>query len=214
MNLEIPLQAKVSDILKTVEGAEEGSHIYCSSDRHFSLLKICLVKLQKSDLSIYLLDQHGFTVKQVSAHRKPTTAVAAEPEPQQSLSSEVEVEPESTVLQIDAEQASAGEAPQRVEPSIEQPQSQPPAMPEAAVAVEPAVEQGLNHQQISAVRDLEQALRKCKELQLLLVGFSDGLVAVPEALGYGTAAISSAEALEVEAFDVYRGYEPDDEPGY
>ncbi|RDE24692.1 hypothetical protein DV711_03625 [Motiliproteus coralliicola] len=210
MNLEIPLQAKVSDILKTVENAEEGSHIYCSSERHFSLLKICLVKLQKSDLSIYLLDQHGFTVKQVSAHRKS----AATPEAVASQES-VSVEGSAAPVQNESEPAPENPdatAPVQPEPVAVSPQASPEA--EAAAPAEAVVEQGLNHQQISAVRDLEQALRKCKELQLLLVGFSDGLVAVPEALGYGTAAISSAEALEVEAFDVYRGYEADDEPSY
>ncbi len=70
-------------------------------------------------------------------------------------------------------------------------------------------EQGLSNQQISILRDLELALRRCKEQGLLLIGFSDGLVAVPESLGCGADAISSAEALEVEAFDVYRGYEAD-----
>ena len=61
------------------------------------------------------------------------------------------------------------------------------------------------------LRDLEQALRRCKEQELLVIGFSDGLVAVPEALGYGADAISSADALEIEAFDVYRGYEAGEE---
>lgn len=212
MNLEIPLQAKVSDILKTVESAEEGSHIYCSSERHFSLLKICLLKLQKSDLSIYLLDQHGFTVKQVSAHRKPTPAESApstaESEPATSQTPEFIPEPVSTGADIEdgATQDVATSGPVVAPVEVEQAVADP-----AQNLTEAPAEQGLNHQQISAVRDLEQALRKCKELQLLLVGFSDGLVAVPEALGYGTAAISSAEALEVEAFDVYRGYEADDE---
>ncbi|MEH6473885.1 MAG: hypothetical protein V7752_21910 [Halopseudomonas sp.] len=203
MNIDIPEHAKVSDILKTVQGLEEGGHIYCSSERHFSLLKICLIKLQKTDLNIYLLDDHGFTVKQVSARKKAPSApfvpenVESETEPVAEVATSTESEPEPAVAD-----------------SCDEPTVAAPVEPQVAVVnpvetVRP-VELGMSNQQISAVRDLEQALRRCKELGLLLVGFSDGLVAVPEPLGWGVDAISSADALEVESFEAYKGYEADD----
>ena len=194
MNIDIPAHYKVSDILQTVQAAEEGAHIYCTNERHFSLLKICLLKLQKSELNLYLLDQHGFTIKQASSKRKPgddtpTTEVGNQPNPSTSASSQVRSE-QPTMPRVGQEHVVQ---PTTISPPVAQP-----------------VEQGMSNQQISAVRDLEQNLRRCKELGLLLVGFSDGLVAVPEALGFGTDAISSADALEVESFEAYRGYEADE----
>lgn len=202
MNIDIPLQAKVSDILNTVQTAEEGSHIYCSSDRHFSLLKICLIKLQKTDLNIYQLDQHGFTLKQVSARRKDAQEVTASAIADSSALID-SVAPTSVVATSEPLTDTESE-PLETRVQSSEAESLPP------VPVSVPREEGLTNKQVSAVRDLEQALRRCKELELLVVGFSDGLVAVPETLGYGTDAISSAEALEVESFDVYRGYEPDE----
>tara|TARA_R110002167_G_scaffold5271_4_gene24708 strand:- start:3418 stop:4209 length:792 start_codon:yes stop_codon:yes gene_type:complete len=235
MNIDIPEHAKVSDILKTVQDIDGGGHVYCGSERHFSLLKICLIKLQKSDVNVYLLDAHGFTLKQVSARKKPAAAlsnivaasigieVAPKPvniiEPQVTQQAEPQEEPQvesqaGQVLESFQEPAIVDAIPlvepedplaipsvSPVEPSVEPP----------LAVVRPIVEQGFTHPQISAIRDLEQALRRCKELGLLVIGFSDGLVAVPEALGYGADALSSADALEVESFDAYRGYEADEE---
>ncbi|MEH6649836.1 MAG: hypothetical protein V7707_07420 [Motiliproteus sp.] len=186
MNIDISEQAQVSDILSAVKNAGEDSHIYCSSERHFSLLKICLVKLQKVDLNIYLLDQHGFTVKQVSATKKP-----AMPDPVVGAAKTNMID-DRDALVIGFSRDTEG----------------PFASPSESAAVN---EQGMSSKQISVLRDLEQALRRCKEQALLVIGFSDGLVAVPEALGYGADAISSADALEVEAFDVYRGYEAEED---
>ncbi len=206
MNIDISEHFKVSDILSAVKEAEEGSHIYCSSDRHFSLLKICLVKLQKIDLNIYLLDQHGFTIKQVSARKKGTSAQAA-----------------VNLTVVDSSQSVTEQAPTTevigaVVPAVTSVVAEPPTAPlsnlnqKSVPATAPvSFDQGMSNKQISVLRDLEQALRRCKEQELLVIGFSDGLVAVPEALGYGADAISSADALEIEAFDVYRGYEADSE---
>lgn len=201
MNIDISEHFKVSDILSAVKEAEEGSHIYCSSERHFSLLKICLIKLQKVDLSIYLLDQHGFTVKQVSARKKATAQPVA---PASTPSSTLTATP---LAAVDSPEAAVAVQPAQ-EPS---PALGPVPQPHSAVVHQTASEQSMSSKQISVLRDLEQALRRCKEQELLVIGFSDGLVAVPEALGYGADAISSADALEVEAFDVYRGYEADGE---
>jgi hypothetical protein len=195
MNIDIPAQAKVSDILNAVKAAEEGSHIYCSSERHFSLLKICLIKLQKTDLNIYQLDPHGFTIKQVSTKRK----AAAEPRAVEIEEAVGSTAAEGVELNTDAPEQSEQVAPGACQNQSVAKEQEP----------QPVQEQGMTSRQISAIRDLEQSLRRCKELELLVIGFSDGLVAVPEALGYGTAAISSAEALEVESFDVYHGYEAD-----
>ena len=203
MNLEIADSATVSDILNTVEQAEAGSHIYCGTERHFSLLKICLIKLQKSDLNIYLLDQHGFTVKQVSAHKKQAVENLSE---------------EASLAEASGENAGVAAAepvPQShsADAAVVDQKSSTAAVELRPQAEEKSQQEGLSSKQISAVRDLEQNLRRCKELGLLLVGFSDGLVVVPETMGCGTAAISSAEALEVEAFDVYRGYDAEEEGG-
>ncbi|MFT5721831.1 MAG: hypothetical protein ACI9W6_002147 [Motiliproteus sp.] len=184
MNIDIPEDAKVSDILKTVQSLDEGGHIYCGSERHFSLLKICLIKLQKRDVNIYLLDDHGFTLKQVSVKNK---TVAVGPEDAVAVATTAVVSVTDPVAET------------QVALTTRQPASHRP------------IEQGLSHPQISAVRDLEQCLRRCKELGLLVIGFSDGLVAVPESRGSGADALSSADALEVESFDAYSGYEADDE---
>jgi len=226
MNIDIPADAKVSDILKAVQGLGEGGHIYCGSERHFSLLKICLIKLQKTDVNIYLLDEHGFTLKQVSARKKISAdaqnteklitapVIGAELSPPEPQEQAAETVPESTAYS----QASVLESAPIASPGSLAPVVDSNVLPKLASAPAPAIvkpiEQGLSHPQISAVRDLEQALRRCKELGLLLIGFSDGLVAVPEALGYGADAISSADALEVESFDAYRGYEADEDTGY
>ncbi len=212
MNIDIPADAKVSDILKTVQSLDEGGHIYCGSERHFSLLKICLIKLQKSDVNIYLLDEHGFTLKQVSARKK---AVAIVSKTRQTIAppaiEQVTLQPPEQAAEIIA--PSIEPLPPSLAVAVESGSLPRPVDSQSPASVKP-LEQGLTPPQISAVRDLEQTLRRCKEQGVLLVGFSDGLVAVPEALGYGADAISSADALEVESFDVYRGYEADDETGY
>lgn len=210
MNIDIPENAKVADILKTVQGLGEGGHIYCGSERHFSLLKICLIKLQKSDVNVYLLDEHGFTLKQVSAKKKRTAIDPVLPDP-------VIAPVIAAVAELVTEPVAAPvTAPETVLVAAQEGASTPsdlsPSQPDASAPVAQQ-ELGLSHPQISAVRDLEQAFRRCRELGLLLIGFSDGLVAVPEALGYGADAISSADALEVESFDAYRGYEADEEAG-
>ncbi|MFT6916387.1 MAG: hypothetical protein ACJAWL_002722 [Motiliproteus sp.] len=196
MNIDIPEDAKVSNILKTVQSLDEGGHIYCGSERHFSILKICLIKLQKRDVNIYLLDDHGFTLKQVSA-RKRVVSVGSEDAT------------EHVIAQVAPSTASK---PSESSPAaIPVDNSVPPPLATRQPAIQAPIEQGLSHAQISAVRDLEQCLRRCKQLGLLVIGFSDGLVAVPESLGSGADAISSADALEVESYDAYRGYEADDD---
>lgn len=208
MNIDISEQAKVSDILNTVKNADEGSHIYCSSERHFSLLKICLVKLQKVDLNIYLLDQHGFTIKQVSATKKSASIAVVEA---------TTVDDDALITGFLGDTGSSiDEGPGPVLVAASPIQSISPATEQAEEdlqdrsTTDSVVEQGMTAKQISVLRDLEQALRRCKEQEILVIGFSDGLVAVPEAMGYGADAISSADALEVEAFDVYRGYEAEE----
>lgn len=230
MNIDIPEHAKVSDILKTVQDIDGGGHVYCGSERHFSLLKICLIKLQKSDVNVYLLDAHGFTLKQVSARKKPAALssivaasigieVAPKPvniiEPQATQQAELQVESQAEQVLESFQEPAIVDAIPLVEPEdpLAIPSASPvePSVEPPLAVVRPIVEQGFTHPQISAIRDLEQALRRCKELGLLVIGFSDGLVAVPEALGYGADALSSADALEVESFDAYRGYEADEE---
>ncbi|MCW9053926.1 MAG: hypothetical protein OQJ91_16695 [Motiliproteus sp.] len=69
----------------------------------------------------------------------------------------------------------------------------------------------MNSNQVSAIRALEDAFRQCQAMKLTVIGFSDGLVAVPNSLGGGMDALSSTAAIDVDTSDVYRGYEADEE---
>ncbi|OMH32699.1 hypothetical protein [Motiliproteus sp. MSK22-1] len=72
----------------------------------------------------------------------------------------------------------------------------------------PASEE-LSNSQIKAIKTLESAFRQCQAEKLSIVGFSDGLVALPEKLGLSLAVLSSTSALDVDASDVYKGFESD-----
>lgn len=72
-------------------------------------------------------------------------------------------------------------------------------------------EPGLTHDQVRAVKQLELAFQECYSHRLNVIGFSDGLVAVPVEAGVSMAALSSSDALDVDTMNVYKGYEADDE---
>lgn len=72
------------------------------------------------------------------------------------------------------------------------------------------VQEGLSREQIKAVKQLEMAFQECYGARLNVIGFSDGLVAVPIEAGVSLAAITSSDALDVDTMDVYKGYEADD----
>lgn len=74
-----------------------------------------------------------------------------------------------------------------------------------------AVEEGLSRDQIKAIKQLEQAFQECFANRLNVIGFSDGLVAVPIEAGVSLAALSSSDAMDVDTMDVYKGYEADEE---
>ncbi|HEY5718435.1 MAG TPA: hypothetical protein VIS52_08040 [Motiliproteus sp.] len=65
----------------------------------------------------------------------------------------------------------------------------------------------LSQSQLAAAKELERAFRRCKEVKLRLVGFSDSLVAVPEHLGCGADVLSSPDALELDTHDAYHGFD-------
>ena len=69
----------------------------------------------------------------------------------------------------------------------------------------------LSSNQVSAIRALEDAFRQCQAMKLTVIGFSDGLVAVPNNLGGGLEVLSSTAAMDVDTSDVYRGYEADED---
>lgn len=70
---------------------------------------------------------------------------------------------------------------------------------------------GLSHEQVRAVKQLEKAFQECHANRLNVIGFSDGLVAVPIEAGISLDALSSSEALDVDTMDVYKGYEAEDD---
>ncbi len=146
MKISIPDNQKTTDVIRKVNESESGSTFSCSSERMFSLLKIALVKSQRSDLSIQLLDNSGKLLKQVVSRRK------------------------------EAEEQESDE---------------------------------LSLPQVKAVRALEEAFRQCQAMKLTVIGFSDGLVAVPEKLGVNLAVLSSTSAMDVDSSDVYKGFEAD-----
>ena len=69
----------------------------------------------------------------------------------------------------------------------------------------------LSNSQIKAIKTLENAFKQCQIEKLSIVGFSDGLVALPEKLGLSLAVLSSTSALDVDASDVYKGFESDND---
>ncbi len=72
-------------------------------------------------------------------------------------------------------------------------------------------EEGLTREQTKAVKQLEMAFQECYSNRLHVVGFSDGLVAVPVEAGVSLAAISSSDALDVDTMGVYKGYEAEED---
>lgn len=70
--------------------------------------------------------------------------------------------------------------------------------------------QGLTNEQVRAVKQLELAFQECYANRLHVIGFSDGLVAVPVEAGVSLEALSSSEAMDVDTMDVYKGYEADE----
>ncbi len=158
MEIIISEKLNASEIIVLIKEAKPGSIIVCQSERMFSLTKIVVVKLKKTELSIHLIDDEGYVTRKVVAQRKQSSRAA----------------PGSSV------------APEETKPKDR-----------------------LSAPQMSAVRLLEDALRRCAQQKLLLVGFSDGLVAVPEHLGSGADILSSTIAHEVDAHDVYRGFDPE-----
>ncbi len=158
MEIIISEKTNASEIIALIKEAKPGSIIVCHSERMFSLTKIVVLKLKKSELSIHLIDEEGYVIRKVMARRKLSDSPV-------------------------------------------------PAVPIAPEEAKP--KDRLSATQMSAVRLLEDALRQCAQQKLLLVGFSDGLVAVPEHLGAGVDILSSTTAHEVEAHDVYRGFDPE-----
>ncbi|WP_207061152.1 response regulator [Motiliproteus sp. SC1-56] len=79
MNITIPDYYKASQIITAVKEAEPGAVLSCTNERQFALLKIALVKLQRSELTLQLLDQQGYALRQVTTRKKQ-----AEPQPSAS----------------------------------------------------------------------------------------------------------------------------------
>ncbi len=147
MNISIPVDASTSEVVQAVRQADEGVSLVCQSERQYALVKIALVKLQRSDLSVELQNGHGYLLKQLVARRKSEPVTSSR--------------------------------------------------------------EGLAEPQIKAVRALEAAFRQCYNAKLSIIGFSDGLVAVPVDLGVSLEVLSSTSAMDVDAQEVYRGFEPD-----
>jgi len=145
MNIDIEPHDKASQIITAVKQAPAGAEIRSRIERQYSILKIAVIKLQRDDLSLTLMDGAGRIVKQVTARKRHDEGGAS---------------------------ASA-----------------------------------LSAVQLNAVRDVEKAFRRCRELKLMLVGFSDGLVAVPESLGCGAEVLSSPDAVELDTHEAYHGYD-------
>jgi len=145
MIIDIPPDDKASQLLLAIKSAAPGGDIRCRVERQYAILKIALVKLQRDDLSLSMVDASGRVLRQVTARKR-----------------------------------SADEQQDRA---------------------------ALSPTQLSAVAELERAFRRCKELKLLFVGFSDSLVAVPEHLGCGAEVLSSPEALELDTHDAYYGFD-------
>ena len=70
MNITIPNNQKAAYVLHVVNGASSDSTLCCSSEREFALVKIALVKSQRVDLSIQLLDAKGVLLKHVTPRLK------------------------------------------------------------------------------------------------------------------------------------------------
>lgn len=80
----------------------------------------------------------------------------------------------------------------------------------AAKSKDSGTQEGLSRDQIKAVKQLEMAFQECYSSRLNIIGFSDGLVAVPIEAGVSLASITSSDALDVDSMDVYKGYEAED----
>ncbi|WP_210395095.1 hypothetical protein [Motiliproteus sediminis] len=143
MIIDIPRDHKAADLMAAAEQAAPGADLQCHLERQYAILKIALLKLQRDDLSLSLMDGRGAISRQVTARKRADT--------------------------VD--------------------------------------ESGMTQTQRLALQALEKAFQRCRAQGLLVVGFSDSLVAVPEALGCGAEVLSTPSAVELDTHDAYHGFE-------
>lgn len=302
-NLSVSNEATTAEVVKTVRDAEPASVLVAHTERQYSLLKLVMVKLQRSDISVELHDAYGVAVRQVVAKKKAdavdadtsteidsdtasafdqaqiigsAAAVEAEVDSQDTsaetaagdaaLSDDVlpvadseesgeqaTVDTEATAdieaaevggpgtggatdeaavdgTAVDesgvdesatlAEQSGIADTDAHAAEEADQEAAQTVAtdVPADAVAAsegedKDAVEihPDIRAAQARAVRALEDAFKLCRASELSVVGFSDGLVAVPKAYDLTLELLSSTEAFDIDARDVYQGFEADDD---
>lgn len=76
-NIRLPANSDIETLRSALQSCQPGESVSCLTEQDFALAKILLVKEKITDISVQLIDEQGYIVRQVTSKRRPNEPAAA-----------------------------------------------------------------------------------------------------------------------------------------